>query len=79
MTETRLSELFPFTSFGLWFFVLHLFCLSVACGIYQNSMYGVAANLPMRFTNAIVLGNVSVQNFCFRPSKVLISDSYVVS
>ena len=34
-------------------------CVSGACGIYQNSMYGVAAFLPMKYTNAIIFGNVS--------------------
>lgn len=31
--------------------------LNSACGIYQNSMYGVAAILPMKYTNAIIFGN----------------------
>ncbi len=32
---------------------------SVANGVYQNSVYGVAACLPMKYTNAVVLGSVS--------------------
>lgn len=31
--------------------------LNSACGVYQNSMYGVAAILPMKYTNAIIFGN----------------------
>ncbi|KAK6178606.1 hypothetical protein SNE40_013357 [Patella caerulea] len=31
--------------------------LNMAAGIYQNSMYGLAAILPMKYTNAIVFGN----------------------
>lgn len=34
--------------------------LNMACGIYQNSIYGVAAKLPQKYSNAVVLGsNVS--------------------
>ena len=33
----------------------------VANGVYQNSVYGVAACLPMKYTNAVVLGSVSVK------------------
>lgn len=29
-------------------------------GVYQNSTFGLAAILPMKYTNAIVLGTVSV-------------------
>ena len=32
----------------------------VANGVYQNSVYGTAAVLPMKYTNAVVLGSVSV-------------------
>ena len=35
---------------------------SVANGVYQNSVYGTAACLPMKYTNAVVLGSVSVCN-----------------
>ncbi|KAL8613124.1 hypothetical protein ACOMHN_035065 [Nucella lapillus] len=31
--------------------------LNSACGFYQNSMYGIAAILPMKYTNAIIFGN----------------------
>ena len=33
--------------------------LSVANGIYQNTIYGVAAKLPFKYTGAVVLGSVS--------------------
>ena len=32
---------------------------AVANGVYQNSLYGVAAYLPMKYTNAVITGNVS--------------------
>lgn len=31
--------------------------LNMSNGFYQNSIYGVAAQLPMKFTNAVILGN----------------------
>ncbi|OWF43182.1 equilibrative nucleoside transporter 3-like [Mizuhopecten yessoensis] len=31
--------------------------LNMATGVYQNSAFGIAATLPMKYTNAIVLGN----------------------
>ena len=31
----------------------------MATGVYQNSTFGLAAILPMKYTNAIVLGTVS--------------------
>ncbi|CAL1546224.1 unnamed protein product [Lymnaea stagnalis] len=31
--------------------------INAAVGIYQNSMYGLAASLPMKYTNAIIFGN----------------------
>ena len=30
----------------------------VANGVYQNSLYGVAAYLPMKYTNAVIIGTV---------------------
>jgi equilibrative nucleoside transporter 1/2/3 len=36
--------------------------LSVANGIYQNTVYGVAAKLPFKYTGAVVLGSVSSLN-----------------
>jgi hypothetical protein len=37
----------------------------VATGVYQNSTFGLAAILPMKYTNAIVLGNVGFKIFLF--------------
>jgi hypothetical protein len=31
----------------------------VANGIYQNTVYGIAAKLPFKYTGAVVLGSVS--------------------
>lgn len=31
--------------------------LNGACGIYQNSMLGATANLPVKYTNAVIFGN----------------------
>lgn len=31
--------------------------LNMSNGIYQNSVYGMASNLPMKYTNAVVLGS----------------------
>lgn len=31
--------------------------LNCANGVYQNTVYGIAAKLPMRFSNAVVLGS----------------------
>ncbi|XP_077498408.1 equilibrative nucleoside transporter 2 [Amblyomma americanum] len=31
--------------------------LNMACGVYQNSIYGVAARLPGKYSNAVVLGS----------------------
>jgi len=36
-----------------------LFLFAVANGVYQNSLYGVAAYLPMKYTNAVITGNVT--------------------
>ena len=33
--------------------------LNVANGVYQNTVYGLAARLPFRYTGAVVLGSVS--------------------
>lgn len=33
------------------------FFVIVACGIYQNSVYGMAAKLPIKYTGAVVLGS----------------------
>ncbi len=42
------------------FFVLtmcSIVVLNSANGIYQNSVYGLAADLPMNYSNAVVLGD----------------------
>lgn len=36
-----------------------LFMFTVAGGIYQNTVYGMAAKLPFKYTGAVVLGSVS--------------------
>ena len=33
--------------------------ISVVNGIYQNTVYGLAAKLPFKYTGAVVLGSVS--------------------
>lgn len=35
------------------------FYVSAANGIYQNSVFGMAAKLPGKYTGAIILGSVS--------------------
>ena len=32
-------------------------------GIYQNTVYGLAAKLPFKYTGAVVLGSVSTSTF----------------
>ncbi|RWS18279.1 equilibrative nucleoside transporter 1-like isoform X2, partial [Leptotrombidium deliense] len=47
---------------GAFFYItmLSVVILNMANGIYQNCVYGAAANLPMKYSNAVVLGsNVS--------------------
>lgn len=36
-----------------------LYFILVANGVYQNSIYGIAAYLPSKYTNAVILGSVS--------------------
>ena len=45
------------------FFYLTILCvilLNMANGVYQNTVYGLAARLPARYTGAVVLGSVSI-------------------
>ena len=45
------------------FFYLTILCvilLNMANGVYQNTVYGLAARLPARYTGAVVLGSVSL-------------------
>ncbi|KAG1678669.1 Equilibrative nucleoside transporter 3 [Nymphon striatum] len=32
----------------------------VASGVYQNTVFGLASKLPMKYTNAVILGSVSI-------------------
>lgn len=34
--------------------------VSAANGIYQNSVFGMAAKLPIKYTGAVVLGSVNI-------------------
>jgi len=40
-----------------WLTMATSIVINAATGIYQNSMYGLAAALPMKYTNAIIFGN----------------------
>ncbi|XP_059179041.1 equilibrative nucleoside transporter 1-like [Physella acuta] len=40
-----------------WITIGTAIIINSAVGIYQNSMYGLAATLPMKYTNAIIFGN----------------------
>ena len=47
------------------FFYLTLVCvvvLNMANGVYQNTVYGLAARLPAKYTGAVVLGSVLLYN-----------------
>lgn len=49
------SSLWPLRFFYLT--IASIVILNMSNGFYQNSIFGVAARLPMRFTNAVILGN----------------------
>jgi equilibrative nucleoside transporter 1/2/3 len=34
----------------------------VANGVYQNTVFGMAAKLPFKYTGAVVLGTVSIND-----------------
>lgn len=34
--------------------------VSAANGIYQNSVFGMAAKLPIKYTGAVILGTVNI-------------------
>lgn len=53
-----IRALFTKTIFIFYDFVMHFFIFTVANGIYQNTVYGIAARLPAAYTGAIILGNV---------------------
>lgn len=40
-----------------WVTMASVVVLNMANGIYQNSVYGMAAKLPMKYSNAVVLGS----------------------
>jgi len=40
-----------------WFTMITVVIINMANGVYQNSVYGSAACLPMKYTNAVVLGS----------------------
>jgi equilibrative nucleoside transporter 1/2/3 len=37
-----------------------LIYIAVANGVYQNTVFGMAAKLPFKYTGAVILGTVSV-------------------
>jgi len=50
----------PLTSWPFTFFtitMLSVVLLNSANGVYQNSIYGLIADFPAHFTNAVILGN----------------------
>ena len=44
------------------FSLLSVVVLNMAGGVYQNTVFGLAAKLPPRYTGAVVLGSVSQKN-----------------
>jgi len=40
-----------------WITMVTVVIINMANGVYQNSVYGVAACLPMKYTNAVILGS----------------------
>ncbi|XP_076460440.1 equilibrative nucleoside transporter 1-like isoform X2 [Babylonia areolata] len=64
-----------------WITMVTAFVMCSAGGVYQNSLFGVAASLPMKYTNAIVFGNnfagtlVSVVNILFQAISPSIASS----
>ncbi|RUS75639.1 hypothetical protein EGW08_016593 [Elysia chlorotica] len=49
------SSEWPETFF--WITMASAVVINAAVGMYQNSMYGLVAVLPMKYTNAVILGN----------------------
>lgn len=39
--------------------------LSAANGIYQNSVFGMVAKLPTKYTGAVILGTVNINLYNF--------------
>ena len=42
--------------------LLLFFLLAVANGVYQSTVFGLAAKLPFKYTGAVVLGTVSTNS-----------------
>ena len=57
VTVILLNSKMIFTQIFRSFFLINQFLFSVAGGIYQNSVYGMAAKLPIKYTGAVVLGS----------------------
>lgn len=49
------SSTWPLRFFALT--IISIVLLNISNGFYQNSIYGAAAKLPMKYTNAVVFGN----------------------
>lgn len=45
------------TSGFFYLTMLSVVILNIANGVYQNSLYGLASKLPMKYSNAVVLGS----------------------
>lgn len=39
-----------------------LIYIVVANGVYQNTVFGMAAKLPFKYTGAVILGTVSIKD-----------------
>lgn len=49
------SSTWPLKFFAIT--IVSIVLLNVSNGFYQNSIYGAAAKLPMKYTNAVIFGN----------------------
>lgn len=59
-----------------WITMVSVVVLNVAGGIYQNSVYGMAAKLPFKYTGAVVLGSNISGTFT---AVISILSSYIAS
>ena len=53
------------SSWPVTFFYITMLCvvvLNMAAGVYQNLLWATAANLPMKYANAVIIGNNGVRN-----------------
>lgn len=67
------SSEWPFT-----FFYLTMFSISViyaATGVYQNCIYGIACVMPMKYSNAVVIGS----NVCGTVATIILIISLAIS